>query len=129
MDEACEVLGGVLDRVNHSHLELTRGDLVCADLHGGVIAAAYPNGMRLELTLRRSHPTHDREVDSGIWKLDGGAWQADGTGAADSFMTLAPDATPQKLGELAEQLLRSLVRTCHNSVVAVLAARPAAAAS
>lgn len=112
--------------IARSHLDdkarymLTRGDVINVHHQGAMLSAEFPNGMRMELSLRRSHPTMDTEHPEGHWVLEGGVW----SGADPSSDVSYPDVDlcfgpvlPYDADMLVLHTLQKFTRACAANLV------------
>lgn len=109
---------------DESRYMLTRGDVINVHHQGAMLSAQFPNGMRLELSLRRAHATMDDHHPEGHWVLEGGVWSGADPGVDMNYpdvdlcfgTKLPPDADM-----LVIHTLQKFTRACAASLVVLKA--------
>lgn len=129
VDTAENLLTEVVAQIGDPTLMIRRGDVMHMHFIGASVLATYPNGMRLELNLRKAHP--DVDGDSyvpGYWIIDGSAWPAHDEMIRRVEIEESIGATlPRGIESRAKAQLRTLIAACASSVVS-LVPRPQAPA-
>lgn len=75
VDLAEAILRRVVSMSGDNRHTVSRGDALSPHNLGASINASYPNKMKLEVTLRKTHPEHDDDArPDGHWILEGGAY-------------------------------------------------------
>lgn len=119
VETAERVLIGVVQDIADPALMIRRGDVMEMNFTGASVLATYPNGMRLELDLRKAHPDVDGDsYEPGYWVIDGSAWPSedDTIRRAQIEDSIGP-TLPRSIDTRVKAHLRGLIAACASSVV------------
>lgn len=125
VETASSLMGEVLQKFGDNGiavLAITRGDVLSPSNHGATVSASYPNGSRLDISLRQSSTELDDGIEPGLWLVEGGALLSNDPRADNPCIDeiigreLTP-ATPL----IIEHHLRKLISACLGANVRLLA--------
>lgn len=128
VDTAAAILNDLVAQDGDPAHVVRRGDVMAMDFLGASILASYPNGMKLELTLRKAHPDKDGDIHQpGYWIMEGGVFSVDGTTRRSYFEESFGPQLPRGIETRLKAHLRTLVAGCASSVVTLVTRRADAA--
>lgn len=107
------------ERSGQPALTVVRGDAMSATHLGATAAAQFPNGRKLELSVRRAHPDHDTGVEAGTWLIEGGAWagETEGLGSLPWVDHALNDEIDGDAVRVIDTHLATLITACAGNVV------------
>lgn len=122
VDTAESILNQVVSQIGDPTLVVRRGDVMGMSYLGATVLATYPNGMKLELDLRKAHQTID--VDCyvpGYWVVEGAVSSL----ADESIMKCQVEESigsmlPRGIDTRIKAHLRALIAGCASSVVTLV---------
>lgn len=128
VDAAESIMNALVDEEGNPALMVCRGDAQSMIHLGATILAIFPNGMKLELTLRKAHPKLDEGIhEAGYWVIEGGVFASDGSMRRVDIEESIGVFLPRGIETRLKAHLRHLIARCASSVVTLVPHRAQAA--